>query len=179
VIRRFARPYARALLDVAGSPQRANTVRAELEKFEQARRESAELHDVYANPGIELDAKFKITHAIASRLGLSDLTGKVLEVLIRNHRINDLDSVVDALASMINEQLNIAVVDVRSANKLTEQELAQLRKTLEQKLGKRVEVRPEIDPSLIGGFVVRIGSEILDASVVGKIHRFRVSLTSP
>lgn len=178
MIRRFARPYARAILDVAASPQRANTVRAELDKFEQARRESKELQELYANPGIENEAKFKVTHAIASRLGLSDLTGKVLEVLIRNHRINQLDGVVEALAQMVNDQLNVAIVDVRSAHKLTEQEMAQLRKTLEQKAGRRVEVRVETDPSLIGGFVARIGSEVFDASVAGKINKFRESLGS-
>jgi F-type H+-transporting ATPase subunit delta len=176
LIRRFARPYAKAILDVAQSPQRANTVRVELEKFEQMRRTASDLQEVYANPAIDVDAKFKVTHAIASRLGLSDLTGKVLEVLIRNHRINQLDAVVGALEHMVNEQLNVAVVEVRSAHKLTEQELAQLRKTLEQKVGKRVEVHLETDPALIGGFVARIGSEVYDASVVGKIHRFRESL---
>ncbi|HSP14940.1 MAG TPA: ATP synthase F1 subunit delta [Thermoanaerobaculia bacterium] len=177
MIRRFARPYGKAVLDVAGSPQRANTVRVELEKFEQARHEATDLQELYANPGIDLEVKFKVTHAIASRMGLSDLTGKVLEVLIRNHRINQLDAIVSALASMVNEQLNVAVVEVRSAHKLTEQELAQLRKTLEQKVGKRVEVHLEMDPSLIGGFVARIGSEVYDASVAGKIHKFRESLS--
>ena len=176
MIRRFARPYARAIMDVAGSPQRANTVRAELDKFDQARRGSHELQELYANPGIENEAKFKVTHAIASRLGLSELTGKVLEVLIRNHRINQLDGVVGALTQMVNDALNIAVVDVRSAKQLSEQEMAQLRKTLEQKAGRRVEVRIETDPSLIGGFVARIGSEVLDASVAGKINKFRESL---
>jgi F-type H+-transporting ATPase subunit delta len=176
VIRRFARPYARAIIDVAGSAQRANTIRAELNRFEQARRQSVELQEVFANPGIEMAAKFKIAHAIASRLGLSDLTGKVLEVLIRNHRVNDLVSVVDALEAMINDQLNVAIADVRSAHKLNEQEIAQLRKTLEQKFGKRVEVRVETDPALLGGFVAQIGSEIFDASVVGKIHKFRDQL---
>ena len=176
MIRRFARPYARAIIDVAGSAQRANTIRAELNRFEQARRQSVELQEVFANPGIEMAAKFKIAHAIASRLGLSDLTGKVLEVLIRNHRVNALVSVVDALEAMINDQLNVAIADVRSAHKLNEQEIAQLRKTLEQKFGKRVEVRVETDPALLGGFVAQIGSEIFDASVVGKIHKFRDQL---
>jgi len=176
VIRRFARPYAHAILDVAASPQRANTVRAEMEKFDQALQESPELQAIYANPGIENDTKFRITHAIASRLGLSELTGKVLEVLIRNHRINQLTAVVEAVAQMVNDALNIAIVDVRSAHKLNEQELAQLRKTLEQKAGRRVEVRLKTDPSLIGGFVAKIGSEVLDASVAGKINKFRESL---
>jgi F-type H+-transporting ATPase subunit delta len=68
------------------------------------------------------------------------------------------------------------VATVRSAQKLSEQEVGDLRKTLEKKTGKRVEVRVTEDPSLLGGFVVRIGSEIWDASVAGKINRFRESL---
>lgn len=177
MVRRFARPYARAIVDVAGSADKANTVRAELAKFEQAVRESHELRDVYGNPGIDDEAKLKVTHAIANRLGLGQLTGKVLEILVRNGRIADVASVVDALAQYINEELGIAIAEVRSAAKLNEQEVADLRKTLEKKTGKRVEVRTTEDPSLLGGFVVRIGSEIWDASVAGKITRFRESLT--
>jgi F-type H+-transporting ATPase subunit delta len=176
MIRRFARPYARAIIEVADSPQRANTIRAELEKFEQARVGSQDLQLLYSNPGIDLDAKFKITHAIASKLGLSDLTGKVLEILIRNHRINDLAAIADALATMVNEELNVAIAEVRTAHKLSEQETAQLRKTLEEKIGRRVEVRLKTDPTLLAGFVAKIGSEIFDASVSGKIHRFREQL---
>lgn len=176
MIRKFARPYARAIMDVAGSAQRANTLRVELEKFDQVRRESSDLRELYANPGIEHDAKFKITATIASRLGLSDLAGKVLEVLIRNHRINDLTAVADAVATYVNDELNVTVAEVRSAHALSEQEVAELRKTLEQKSGKRVEVRVSTDPGLIGGFVARLGSEVFDASVIGKINKFKSQL---
>ena len=177
MVRRFARPYARAIVDVAGSADKANTVRAELAKFEQAVRGSSELRDLYRNPGVADDAKLKVTHAIASRLGLGQLTGKVLDILVQNGRIADVASVADALAQYINAELGIAIADVRSASKLNEQEVADLRKTLEKKTGKRVEVRTTEDPSLLGGFVVRIGSEIWDASVAGKITRFKESLT--
>ncbi len=177
MVRRFARPYARAILDVAGSPEKANNVRAELVRFDQARRTAADLQDLYANPGVDLDAKFQITHTIANRLGLSQLTGKVLEVLIRNHRINDLDAIIEALTVSINAQLGVAIAEVRSAHALSEQEIGDLRKTLEKKVGKRVEVRVTTDPSLLAGFVARVGSEIYDASASGKIHKFRDSLT--
>lgn len=177
MVRRFARPYARAILDVAGSPEKANTIRAELERFEQARRSSAELQELYANPGINIDVKLKVTATMASRLTLGQTTGKVLEVLVQNRRINDLGAIAEALAHYVNDELGIVVADVRAAQKLTEQEIADLRKTLEKKTGSRVEVRPAEDPSLLGGFVVKIGSEIWDASVVGKINKFRESLT--
>jgi F-type H+-transporting ATPase subunit delta len=177
LIRRFARPYARAIIDVAGSPQKANNIRAELVRFEQALRVAGDLRDLYANPGIDLESKFKVTHSIASKLGLSELAGKALEVLIRNHRINDLSAVTEALAQYVNEELDVAVADVRSAAKLSEPEVADLRQALEKRVGKRVEVRVTTDPSLLGGFVAKIGSEVYDASIVGKIHKFREKLS--
>lgn len=177
MVRRFARPYARAIVDVAGSPDKANTVRAELSKFEQAVSASNDLRDLYRNPALDDETKLKVTNAIASRLGLGQLTGKVLEILVRNGRIADVAAVVEALAQTINQELGIAIAEVRSAQKLNEAEVADLRKTLEKKTGKRVEVRTSEDPALLGGFVVKIGSEIWDASVAGKIHRFRESLT--
>lgn len=177
MIRRFARPYARAVIDVAGSPQKANNVRAELARFDQALSTATDLQQLYSNPAIDLETKFKVAQTIASRLGLSELSGKVLEVLIRNHRINDISAVIEALTQYINEQLDIAVAEVRCAAKLSESEVSDLRKVLEKKVGKRVEVHVSTDPSLLGGFVAKIGSEVYDASIVGKIHKFRETLS--
>ena len=176
MIRRFARPYARAIMDVTGSPAAANDLRKQLEQFDAQRRKSAELHDFYANPGFEPEAKAKVTAEIAKRLELSDMAVKVLDVLIRNHRINDLGAINDALAQYVNDALQIAVADVRTAHELDQDEQNQLRQTLEKKLGKKVELRLTTDPTLIGGFVAQVGSEIWDASVAGKINKFRASL---
>ena len=101
MIRRFARPYARAIMDVVQSPEKANAIRHELERFEAVRKTSSELHDLYANPGIENQAKLKITATIAKRLGLSEMAIKVLGVVIANHRMNDLESIVEALGEMV------------------------------------------------------------------------------
>jgi len=176
VIRRFARPYARAIMDVTASPAEANDVRRELEQFDVQRRKANDLQELYANPGIENDVKLKITQQIAGKLGLSEMTVKILGVLIANHRINDLGAVADALADYVNRALHVAVAEVRTAHELNDNEEAQLRQTLEKKLGKRVELRLTTDPALIGGFVAQVGSEIWDASVAGKINKFRASL---
>src|SRR5689334_12866912 len=101
MIRRFARPYARAVMDVVQSPDRAAALLEELRRFEQARKGSPELHDLYANPAIEAGVKNKVTAGVAQRLGLSDLAVRMLDVLTRNHRINDLAAVNEALAELI------------------------------------------------------------------------------
>ena len=176
MIRRFARPYARAIMDVVQSPEKANDIRHELEQFEAVRQSSRQLHDLYGNPGIEHDAKMKVTAALAKRLGLSDMTIKVLGVVMGNHRMNDLEPIVEALAELVREATNTVAADVRAAATLTADEEAQLRKTLEKKAGRKVEMTVTTDATLIGGFVARIGSEVYDASVLGKIEKFRESL---
>jgi len=176
MIRRFARPYAHAILDVAGSPAKASEIRVELDRFQAALESAADLRELYRNPGIDTESKFKITSTIGGKLGLSALAGKVLEVLIRNHRMGDLAAITDAVATLVNQKLSIVIAEVRTAHVLDESEKAELRKTLEARAGKKIDLRLTTDPALIGGFVAKLGSEIWDASVVGKIHKFRASL---
>lgn len=175
MIRRFARPYARAIMDAAGSPQKANELRGELLRFADARRKSAELRELYANP-VDEATKLEITRQLARKMKASDLATRTLEVLVRHHRINDIDAVLEALAAYVNAALGVAIAHVRSAKSLGADEIQQLADTLSRKVGKKVELDIRTDPSLLGGFVVKIGSEIWDASVAGKINKFRESL---
>jgi F-type H+-transporting ATPase subunit delta len=176
MIRRFARPYARAIMDAAGSPQKANEIRGELMRLEAALRTSTELRELYANPGIDEATKLGVTQRLTSRMKFSELAAKTAEVLVRFHRINDIGAILAALAAYVNQQLGVAVAEVRSAKSLSVDEIAQLADTLGKKVGKKVELDIRTDPELLGGFVARIGSEVWDASVAGKIHKFRESL---
>jgi F-type H+-transporting ATPase subunit delta len=175
MIRRFARPYARAIMDAAGSPQEASKLRGELMIFAKALRGSKELQELYANP-VDEATKVDITRQIARKMKASDLATRTLEVLVQHHRINDIDAIVEALGAYVNAALGVAVAEVRSAKPLGPEEIRQLADTLSDKVGKKVELDIRTDPKLLGGFVVKIGSEIWDASVAGKINKFRESL---
>lgn len=177
MIRRFARPYARALMDTAGTPAKANELRGELERFASALRGASDLRELYANPAIDQETKLKVTEQLARRMKASELAAKVLEVLVRNNRINDIDAILEALAAYVNKELGVAVAEVRSAKSLNPDEIQNLADTLSKRVGKKVELDIRTDPKLLGGFVVKIGSEIWDASVAGKINKFRESLT--
>jgi len=176
MIRRFARPYARAIMDAAGSPQKASELRGELLFFANALRSSADLRELYANP-VDEATKLDITRQLAKKMKASDLATRTLEVLVRHHRVNDIDAILAALQAYVNKALGVAVAEVRSAKALTPDEIKDLADTLSKKVGKKVELDIKTDPNLLGGFVVRIGSEIWDASVIGKINKFRESLT--
>lgn len=177
MIRRFARPYARAIMDIVQSPEAASKLRDELAAFEKVRQSAGDLQELYANPGFEPEAKIQVSAEIARRLGLSDLAVKVVSLLIRNHRINDLGAIVAALSAMIRMATNTVAAEVRTASQPSPAEIESLRETLETKFGRKVEMDVTVDPTLLGGFVARVGSEIYDASVVGKIEKFRASLS--
>jgi F-type H+-transporting ATPase subunit delta len=176
MIRRFAHPYARAVMDVMQAPDRAAALLDELRRFESARKSAPELHELYANPGIEIGIKSNITHTMARRLGLSEMAVKVLDVLLRNRRLNDLGAINEALAELVRQATGTVAAEVRAAQQPTPAEIDELRRTLEKKAGRKVEIAVSVDPSLLGGFIAKIGSEVYDASVVGKINKFRESL---
>lgn len=176
MIRRFARPYAKAIMEVAGSAEKANALRGELMKFEAALETSPELRDVYANPGISAEAKKAISDRIVSKLKLSELAGRAVDVMVRFNRINDISAILAALSAYVNDQLGVAVAEVRSAKTLSPEELTKLADVLGKKVGRRVELDVTTDPKLLGGFIARIGSEVYDASVIGKINKFKEQL---
>jgi len=176
MIRRFARPYARAIMDVVASTDRASALLEELRRFETARKGSLDLHEIYANPAVDVSAKLNLTRTIAGRLGASEMALKVLEILVRNYRINDLGAINEAVAALVREATGTVAAEVRAAQQPTPAELDDLRRTLEKKTGRKVEVDVTVDPTLLGGFVAKVGSEVYDASVAGKINKFRESL---
>jgi F-type H+-transporting ATPase subunit delta len=163
-------------MDVAGSPEKAAALRDEMTQFETIRKSSSDLQLMYANPGIDHDSKTKVTATIAKRLGLSDFAVRLLDVLIQNRRINDLTDIIAGLATMIRDATGTVAAEVRAASKLSSKEEGELRAMLERKVGAKVDIDVTVDPQLIGGFVAKIGSEVYDASVSGKIEKFRESL---
>lgn len=176
MIRRFARPYARAFMEVIPSPAEAQKAHDELARFESLRRGSAELSEVFASPSVESAAKMNIARTVSSRIGLSALGTKMIEVLVNNHRINDLGSVLEAWQALIHSETGVAVAQVRTAHPLDAAESDKLRQSLEQRFGRKIELRLSVDPSLLGGFIATVESDVYDASINGQIHKIRQSI---
>ena len=177
MIRKFARPYAKAMMELSGTPEEAKRLHGELLSFERARASSRELQDLFRNPGVKADKKLAIVREMAKRTGASDLGVRLLEVLVTNQRINDLEAVLEGWKEAIDAALGVAVARVRTAHPLEPGESAALQAALEKRLGQTVEMELETDPGLLGGFVARVGSEVWDASVRGRVNKFRESLT--
>jgi F-type H+-transporting ATPase subunit delta len=164
----LASRYANALADVvtaptAGAdPQRAA---AELRSFGDALAASPALHGALTSPAVPPSRKRAVVGRIADALGLSRIPRNFLLVLVDHRRIAALADVLDRFELLIDERLGFTRAHIRSAREMDERQRALLIAELERLAGKRVRPRFDVDESLIGGAVAKIGSTVYDGSV--------------
>jgi F-type H+-transporting ATPase subunit delta len=175
-MRRIARPYAQALLSVAGSVEEAAKVRDQLAGFAAMLAGDTRLQAFFANPGLPVDAKRRALDKIAERLALLPLSRRLLQSLVARHRVGRLDEVVTGIGEAIQARQGVAVAAVTTAEPLADDERQQLRAVLEGKVGKKLELRESVDPALLAGFVAQVDSQLFDGSLRGQLDRLAKEL---
>jgi F-type H+-transporting ATPase subunit delta len=177
-LKALARRYASALVDVAIEHATAQQVKNELAAFVGLLAESADLVNFLASPAVARAGKQAVIEELVVRLGASQMLRNFLFVVVENHRSLLLPQIQEAFEGLLNARLGVAEAQVTSVNELSSQEKTDLARVLERLTGQRVEARYSLDPTLIGGAVVRIGSTIYDGSVREQLNRLRMKLAS-
>lgn len=173
---RFSRPWARAILKIAGSDEAAHEVQADLNRFAQAMREVPAITQVASNPSIPMAARQKALGAIADSLEIGQLARNVVGQLLSKYRLVHLPAILDALGETLNRRIGIVSAKVTSAVPLDSQQRQRLVASLEKMLEQRIDLRLAVDPHLLGGFVALIGSQRYDVSLRGQLDRLSASL---
>jgi len=172
----FTRPYVDALLAVAGSPKAVEALLPDLEGFSRMLGASPDLREVLRNPAVDRATKTSLLDAVAHRLGTGPLAARLLGVLLGNRRLTRLVDLVAAIRERLDREENIVEARVRSARPLEGGEADALRRILEERTRRRIRLLAEAESSLLGGFVVRIGSEVYDTSLSTRLQRVRAAL---
>jgi F-type H+-transporting ATPase subunit delta len=174
--RRFTRPYAKALIDAAGTTERAVRARDELARFVEVAQRVPAIKKMAANPAVPRRVKEDTLREICGRLEIAPLTRSLLELLTRNYRLAQVDSVLETVDAILDRRLGVVRADVTTAHTLTADQEQKLRAMLESKLEQQVKMKLGLDHSLLAGFVARIGSRRYDASLTGQIDRLADTL---
>lgn len=177
-MRAVAQRYARALADVVIAQGSAEGVKAELSAFAQTVDESADLRNFLANPAVARPQKQAVIEKLMARLNGSKTLRNFLLVLVDNRRAALLREISEAFEAELRARLGVAKAEVTSARDLNDEERAELVRTLERLTGKRVEASYSLNPELIAGAQVRIGSTVYDGSVREQLNRMRNRLAS-
>jgi F-type H+-transporting ATPase subunit delta len=162
--------YASALYELAQDNKAVAAVESDLEKLGEAIAQSDDLAALIRNPQISREAAGKAVDSVAGLLGLGDITRKFLGVLAGNRRLSALPDIVRAFAAIAAAARGEVTAEVTSAHPLTATQEKALAKKLKEREGKDVKIRTRVDPEVLGGLVVRIGSTQIDSSIRTRLN---------
>ena len=169
-------PWAEAFLQVTEAAGDTDTVVAQARAVLGLWNGSTELREAMASPVLEVEAKkAALVKLFADQVSPSFLN--VMKLLADRQRIGMLDAVLERYLELYREQRNIALATVTSASPLSDEQQALMADKVKAVAGTdRVEINLQVDPSLIGGFVLSVGSRVIDASLSGQVRRLGLSL---
>ncbi len=172
-----ARRYAKALADVASGSNELEAVRDDLRAFARVLREQAELRHFVANPSIARSDAAAVLKDVIGAMHLRPLAGRFIELLLQAGRVADVETILRAYEEQVDVRLGRVRATVAWAAPVAEAEAAELRRRLSAVTGKEVYLDSRIDPSLLGGIVAQIGSQVYDGSLRTQLRRMRETLT--
>ena len=168
--------YASALFDLASEQRQIDSVGKSLDALRQALLDSKEFAELVASPLVSRDAAGKAFVILAPELSLDPITTNFLGVLARNGRKNELRAVIRSYRRIAADHRGEATADVVTARPLNDDQLAALKNQLRSRAGREVNVDATVDPDILGGIVVKLGSQMIDASIRTKLNRLALAM---
>lgn len=162
--------YASALFELARDERQIEGVSGSLGRLGEALRGESDLGRLVASPLVTRDEAMRAIGAVAGQLGLDALTTNFLGVIARNRRLSALPAIIRAFERMAARHRGETTAEVVSAHPLGPDQLGALRAKLRQRLGRDVSLQPHVDPAILGGLVVTVGSQRIDGSIRTKLN---------
>jgi F-type H+-transporting ATPase subunit delta len=172
----LAERYAKALFDIADERRAFDEVATDLRQLRAMLGASGDLMRLVRSPILSRLDQARAVAALAQRAELSPLIRDFLAVVARNRRLFAVPAMIDAFLAMLAARRGEVTAEVVAAQPLTEAQLDALSGHLRHTVGRRVFVDARVDPRLIGGMIVKVGSRMVDASVESKLRRLQLAM---
>lgn len=161
--------YAQAVFDLVREEGAVDALAGQVESLGTALKDSADLRTLINSPLISRGEQEAAIGAVASRMGLSPVLANTLRLMAQNRRLFALPQLVARLSALIAEARGEVTAEVVSAAPLTAEQARRLTETLAAKSGKTVKLDTRVDEGLIGGMIVKLGSQMIDSSIRSKL----------
>jgi F-type H+-transporting ATPase subunit delta len=162
--------YATALFELARDEKQLEAVGASLTSVRAGLRDSADLQALTTSPLIGREDAVRGIAAAAGAMQLDPITAKFLGVLAQNRRLGQLESVIRYFNLLAAHHRGETTAEVTSAHPLNDDQVAALKANLKSRLGRDVAVDLTVDPTILGGLVVKVGSQMIDGSIRTKLN---------
>lgn len=168
--------YAKAILELSSETNAVDQVAADMERIVEAGNDTGDFQVFLNSPVIKTDKKISILKVLFSEF--TDLTMSFIELITKNKREYLLTEIASAFVNLLKKQNGIVPISVTSAVKLEKQTLNQILEKLKSHVDGEFEVTEEVDPALIGGFIVRMEDKQIDASIASQLNRMKIELAN-
>lgn len=168
--------YAAALYDLANEQGQVAEVETDLAKLQGLIDESDDLKSLVRSPLYSVEEQSGAMEAVAGKAGLGPLVQNFLKLLARNRRLFAVSDMVKAFRALAAQSRGEVTAEVMSAGTLSDAQLEELKSALKASVGKDVQLAIRVDPGLLGGLIVKIGSRMIDSSLRTKLFNLRLSL---
>lgn len=176
IVTGLAGRYATALFGLARDQKQIDTVSQSLVKLRSALRESTDFATLTTSPLIGREEGLKATLAAAGALGVDPLTRNFLGVLAKGRRLGILGNVIRDFMRLAAHARGETTAEVTSAHPLNDDQVAALKARLKASIGRDVTVDLRVDPAILGGLVVRVGSRMIDSSIKTKLDNLALAM---
>ena len=165
-----AKRYATALFDLASETDDISSLEKNVETLTQAIDESPDLNSIISSPIYSRDQQKNAIGAIAKKMGVSAVMINALSLMAEKRRLFVVPTFLSVLKDLISESKNEITAEVVSAQSLSKGQVEKLGKSLKNNFGKDVKINATVDPTLIGGMVVKVGSRMIDTTIRAKLN---------
>ena len=165
--------YATALFELARDENSIDAVLADLDQFDRLLAESDDLKRLVRSPVFSADTQLKALSAVLEKAEISGVSAKFLKVLTANRRLFAVTDVIRAFRALVAKFKGEATAEVTVAEALSDANLEALKAALKSVSGKDVTLNVKVDPSIIGGLVVKLGSRMVDSSLRTKLNSIK------
>jgi F-type H+-transporting ATPase subunit delta len=168
--------YAAALFELAKEQKQLDQVERDVAAFLAMLEVSADLVRLVRSPVISAQAQARALEAIIAKAGISGFTGNFLKLIVRNRRLFAVADMLKVFQSLLARERGEVSADVASAHPLSAEQMQVLSDSLKTSVGKNVQIRTRVDPNLLGGLIVKVGSKMIDSSLRTKLNNLKVAM---
>jgi F-type H+-transporting ATPase subunit delta len=168
--------YAIALFDLALEEDKIDEVEAALERIDSLLTNSPDFARLVRSPVFSSEEQARSLAAIASHTEISGLTANFLQLLVKNRRLFALRDIIAGFRRLLADHRGEVTAEVTSAITLSAEQIDELKATLKAKTGKTITLNITVDPAILGGLIVKIGSRMVDTSIRTKLNTLKYAM---
>lgn len=166
--------YATALIELAGEKKQLDSVAEDLKGLKSLIGESEDLRTLIRSPLYRREQQTAAIGALLEKAGVNDITRRFVMVVAKNKRLFVLPKIIDAFLAELARRRGEVTAEVTAAHELSDDQRHSLAEALRKAVGSKVQVALSVDPSILGGLVVKVGSRMIDNSVRTKLQRLQL-----